>query len=45
MDEHRHPEYKPLLHRMKVVNERDESAMDEDQWEAAGASTPIVPFD
>ncbi|KAF8969808.1 mRNA capping enzyme-domain-containing protein [Flammula alnicola] len=30
-----HPEFKPLLVRMKVVDEDGASAMDEDQWEAA----------
>ena len=28
---------------MRVVNEREESAMDEDQWDAAGASIPSLP--
>jgi len=35
-EEHQeHPEFKPLLVRMKVVDTNGESAMDEDQWEAA----------
>jgi mRNA (guanine-N7-)-methyltransferase len=35
-EEHQdHPEFKPLLVRMKVVDEDGASAMDEDQWEAA----------
>ncbi|KAK7015033.1 mRNA cap guanine-N7 methyltransferase [Favolaschia claudopus] len=34
--EHReHPEFGPLMVRMKVVDANGESAMDEDQWEAA----------
>jgi len=40
LEEREHPEYGPLLRKMKVVNEREESAMDEEQWDAAGASTP-----
>jgi mRNA (guanine-N7-)-methyltransferase len=42
VEESQHPEYGPLLRRMKVVNEREESAMDEEQWDAAGASTPFL---
>ncbi|KAF7440741.1 mRNA cap guanine-N7 methyltransferase [Pleurotus ostreatus] len=35
-EEHQeHPEFKPLMLRMKVVDDNGESAMDEDQWEAA----------
>jgi len=35
-EEHReHPEFGPLMLRMKVVDVNGESAMDEDQWEAA----------
>jgi mRNA (guanine-N7-)-methyltransferase len=35
-EEHQdHPEFKPLLVRMKVVDNEGASAMDEDQWEAA----------
>jgi len=30
-----HPEFKPLLGRMKVVDANGESSMDEDQWESA----------
>ena len=37
LEERAHPEYGPLLRRMRVVDEREESAMDEDQWDAAGA--------
>jgi len=40
LEERAHPEYGPLLRRMRVVDEREESAMDEDQWDAAGASIP-----
>lgn len=37
-EEHQeHPEFKPLLERMKVVDADGASAMDEDQWEAASA--------
>lgn len=37
-EEHQeHPEFKPLLERMKVVDSDGASAMDEDQWEAASA--------
>ena len=36
--EHRgHPEFGPLLVRMKVVDSKGESAMDLDQWDAASA--------
>ena len=35
-EEHQdHAEFKPLLVRMKVVDDEGASAMDEDQWEAA----------
>ncbi|KAK7693073.1 hypothetical protein QCA50_002638 [Cerrena zonata] len=34
-DNQEHPEFKPLLERMKVVDKDGESQMDEDQWEAA----------
>jgi len=35
-EEHQdHPDFKPLLVRMKVVDDEGASAMDEDQWEAA----------
>jgi len=30
-----HPEFGPLMVRMKVVESNGESSMDEDQWEAA----------
>lgn len=30
-----HPEFGPLMLRMKVVDANGESSMDEDQWEAA----------
>jgi hypothetical protein len=33
--EHKHPEFGPLLKKMKVVDEKGETSMDEDQWEAA----------
>lgn len=43
-DEHQeHPEFGPLMVRMKVVDANGESAMDEDQWEAASTSDGI-PF-
>ncbi|KAI0060810.1 guanine-N(7)-methyltransferase [Artomyces pyxidatus] len=32
---HEHPEFKPLLQRMKVVDADGAAEMDEDQWEAA----------
>ena len=32
--------YKPLMVRMKVVDDNGESSMDEDQWEAASKSRP-----
>ena len=34
-DNQEHKEYGPLLEKMKVVNSKGESQMDEDQWEAA----------
>ncbi|KZT09419.1 uncharacterized protein LAESUDRAFT_722386 [Laetiporus sulphureus 93-53] len=34
-EHHTHPEFGPLLERMKVVDADGESQMDEDQWEAA----------
>ncbi len=38
-EEHQdHPDFKPLLVRMKVVDDEGASAMDEDQWEAASQS-------
>ena len=33
-----HPDFKPLLQHMKVVDANGESQMDEDQWEAASTS-------
>ncbi|KAG6866085.1 hypothetical protein C0991_008837 [Blastosporella zonata] len=33
-----HPEFGPLMVRMKVVDANGESSMDEDQWEAASSS-------
>lgn len=33
--ERRDPEYGPLLQKMKVVNSRGDSEMNEDQWHAA----------
>jgi hypothetical protein len=41
-----HPEFGPLMVRMKVVDSHGESAMDEDQWEAAsaGASSLYILF-
>jgi hypothetical protein len=33
-----HPEFKPLLQRMKVVDANGETEMNEDQWEAASTS-------
>jgi mRNA (guanine-N7-)-methyltransferase len=45
-EEHQeHPEFKPLLVRMKVVDTNGESAMDEDQWEAASTSLPCFFVD
>ena len=42
-EEHRaHPEFKPLLERMKVVDANGESHMDEDQWDAASRSSLIL---
>ena len=39
-EEHQgHAEFGPLLERMKVVDKDGESQMDEDQWEAASASS------
>ena len=38
-----HPEFKPLLVRMKVVDEDGGSAMDEDQWEAASMFVQLFP--
>jgi mRNA (guanine-N7-)-methyltransferase len=43
---HEHPEFKPLLQRMNVVDANGESEMDDDQWEAASTSPPshLVSF-
>lgn len=38
-----HPEFSPLLQRMKVIDAKGESQMDEDQWEAA--SEYLIPWD
>ena len=37
-----HPEFGPLLQRMKVVDAQGESQMDEDQWEAASKFVLIL---
>ncbi|KAG8966861.1 mRNA cap guanine-N7 methyltransferase [Tulasnella sp. 419] len=34
-ENHNHREFRPLLQKMKVIDENGESHMDEDQWEAA----------
>ena len=36
------PEFKRLLRHMKVVNDDGESAMDEDQWEAASEFHVVI---
>lgn len=36
--------YKPLMVRMKVVDDNGESSMDEDQWEAASMSPLLAAF-
>lgn len=41
-DEHEHPEFGPLMERMKVRDRDGASQMDEDQWEAA--SEFLSPF-
>lgn len=39
-EEHQeHPEFGPLMVRMKVVEQNGESSMNEDQWEAASECT------
>ena len=38
-DEQENPEFKSLLHRMKVVDAQGASSMTEEQWEAASTST------
>lgn len=42
-EHHEHPEFGPLLQRMKVVDASGESQMDEDQWEAASKSQYCFP--
>lgn len=43
-EEHQeHPDFGPLMVRMKVVDSNGESAMDEDQWEAASAKK-LLPY-
>lgn len=42
--EHGHPEYGPLLEKMKVVDADGTSQMDEDQWEAASAYSSPSTF-
>ena len=38
-----HPEFKPLLQRMNVIDANGETEMDEKQWEAAsGSSFPAL---
>ena len=37
-EHHEHPEFGPLLQRMKVVDSQGESQMDVYQWEAASKS-------
>jgi hypothetical protein len=52
-EEQEDPEFASLLKRMKVVDDKNESAMDEDQWDAAsmlfligrrGTCSPIIPL-
>ena len=38
IEHQQHPEFGPLMVRMKVVDSNGESAMDEDQWEAASTT-------
>jgi uncharacterized Rmd1/YagE family protein len=38
-----HPEFQPLMVKMKVVDAKGESAMTEDQWEAASAFIALDP--
>ncbi len=42
MDNQDHKEFGPLLEKMKVVDSKGESQMDEDQWEAASKSFPSL---
>lgn len=37
-EHHEHPEFGPLMERMKVRDREGASQMDEDQWEAASES-------
>lgn len=37
-----HREFGPLLEKMKVVNAKGESQMDEDQWEAASTCFSLL---
>ena len=37
-----HPEFKPLLQRMNVIDANGETEMDEDQWEAASTLSPAL---
>jgi hypothetical protein len=37
-----HPEFGPLMVKMKVVDPNGESAMDEDQWEAVSTCLPSL---
>lgn len=41
-DEHEHPEFGPLMERMKVRDRDGASQMDEDQWEAASEFSPLL---
>lgn len=43
-DEHEHPEFGPLMERMKVRDRDGASQMDEDQWEAASEFSPPLPY-
>jgi mRNA (guanine-N7-)-methyltransferase len=43
-EEHQeHPEYGPLMIKMKVKDANGESVMDEDQWIAASACSAVIP--
>jgi mRNA (guanine-N7-)-methyltransferase len=37
---HEHPEFKPLLQKMNVVDANGETEMDDDQWEAVSTLSP-----
>lgn len=39
---HEHPEFKPLLQKMNVVDANGETEMDDDQWEAVSTSSPCT---